>query len=141
MILPDVNVLVYAYRQDASHHVQSRDLLNSIIQGDSRFGMSKLVLSAFVRVVTNARTHASPTPLDRAFAFCDQILENPACVVLEPGDRHWAIFRRLSLETGTRGSKITDAWFAALAIEWGCEWITFDRDFARFPELKCTILP
>ena len=28
---------------------------------------------------------------------------------------------------------------AALAIEWGCEWVTMDRDFARFPGLKWSV--
>ena len=61
---------------------------------------------------------------------------NRIATIVEPGDRHWDIFRRLCIETGTRGARITDAWFAALAIESGCEWITLDRDFARFPGLK-----
>src|SRR5215470_10734821 len=56
--------------------------------------------------------------------------------IVEPGERHWDIFKRLCIETETRGPRVADAWFAALAIEWGCEWITFDRDFARFPGLK-----
>ena len=34
------------------------------------------------------------------------------------------------------GPRVADAWFAALAIEGGCEWITFDRDYSRFPGLK-----
>src|ERR1700755_878024 len=56
--------------------------------------------------------------------------------VVEPGEKHWDIFKRLCIESDTRGSRVTDAWFAALAIEWGCEWITLDRDYARFPGLK-----
>lgn len=49
---------------------------------------------------------------------------------------HAAGNKRLCIETDTRGPRVTDAWYAALAIEWGCEWITFDRDYARFPGLK-----
>jgi predicted nucleic acid-binding protein len=58
------------------------------------------------------------------------------CLGIGPGERHWDIFRRLCIETDIRGSRVSDAWFAAPAIEWGCEWITFDRDHARFPGLK-----
>jgi hypothetical protein len=54
---------------------------------------------------------------------------------VQPGDRHWAIFERLCLGASIRGPRVTDAWFAALAIEHGCTWITCDRDFARFTEL------
>jgi predicted nucleic acid-binding protein len=42
---------------------------------------------------------------------------------------------RLVDEVGARGNIVTDAWYAALAIEHGCTWISFDRDFARFPGL------
>jgi hypothetical protein len=55
---------------------------------------------------------------------------------VEPGERNFEIFKRLCIETATGGPRVTDAWFAALAIEWGCEWITLDRDYARFPSLK-----
>ena len=140
MILPDVNVLVYAYRPDAQHHEQARTWLDSIVEGDSNFALSKLVLSAFVRIITNRKIHKEPTPIDRAFAFCDNLLSQPHHLIVEPGALHWTIFQRLCIETNTSGNNLTDAWFAALAIEWGCEWVTFDRDFRRFPGLKCTIL-
>lgn len=68
--------------------------------------------------------------------ICNWLLEQPNAIVVEPGRRHWQIFERLCRETDTTGSRVTDAWFAALAIEHGCEWVTLDRDFARFPGLK-----
>lgn len=141
MILPDVNVLVYAYRPDAQHHDQARRWLNAVVEGDATFALSKLVLSAFVRIVTNRKIYREPTPIDHAFAFCDNLFSQPHCTIVEPSAPHWAIFQRLCIETNTSGNSLTDAWFAALAIEWGCEWVTFDRDFRRFPGLKCTVLP
>ena len=51
--------------------------------------------------------------------------------IVEPGKREWDIFEPICVDTDTRGNRITDAWYAALAIEWGCGWTTFDRDFAR----------
>lgn len=136
MILPDVNVLIYAFRKDVPQHAVCRPWLDSIVSGDARFGLSTMVLSAVVRITTNSRTHRMPSTLEEAFRFCNVLLEQPHCQVVEPGERHWGIFRRLCIETDTRGSRITDAWFAALAMEWGCEWVTLDRDFARFPGLK-----
>lgn len=136
MNLPDVNVLVNAFRPDASHYRECRTWLDATILGDSPFAMSRLALSAVVRVTTNERTLKPPSSLDDAFGFCQDILDQPNCIVVEPGDRHWSIFERICLETSTRGSRVTDAWFAALAIEHGCEWITLDRDFARFPGLR-----
>lgn len=136
MILPDVNVLIYAFRRDVSQHAVSRAWLDTVMAGDARFGVSPLALSALVRVTTNTRAYATPSTSDEAFGFCEDILGQPHCQVVEPGERHWEIFKQICLDTDTRGRRVTDAWYAALAIEWGCEWITLDRDFARFPGLK-----
>jgi uncharacterized protein len=135
MILPDVNVLVYAFRADDPHHATSKLWLDSVVQGEARFGISPLALSAVVRITTNARTFAQPSTLDEAFGFGDDLLGQPHCEIVEPGERHWTIFRELCVATGTRGPRVSDAWFAALAIEHGCTFITFDRDYARFPGL------
>ena len=136
MILPDVNVLIYAFRKDVPQHEVCRPWLNAVISGDARFGLSPLALSAVVRITTDRRIYTAPSTPDEALGFCDDLLEQPHCQVVEPGERHWAIFSRLCRETDTRGPRVTDAWFAALAIEWGCEWITLDRDYAHFPGLK-----
>ena len=140
MILPDVNVLVYAFRANDPLHGVARAWLNDVMVGDARFALSKLTLSAVVRITTDSRGYRNPASLAEAFGFCDDLLIQPHCEVIEPGTRHWEIFRRLCIETNTRGRATTDAWYAALAIEWGCEWVTFDRDFLKFPGLKCTIL-
>jgi toxin-antitoxin system PIN domain toxin len=136
MILPDVNVLIYAFRQDASEHAVCRLWLDSVVAGSTRFGMSPLALGAVVRITTNLRTYEVPSTLEEAFGYCQDLLGQPHCQIMEPRDRHFEIFQRLCIETNTRGPRVTDAWYAALAIEWGCEWITLDRDYARFPGLK-----
>ena len=140
MILPDVNVLIYAFRKDAKSHRTARAVLDPLFTGDTRFGISPAALGALVRVTTNARTFANASSLEEAFGFCSDIYSHSNCQIVTPGDRHWRIFERLCLETNTRGTDVADAWYAALAIEWGCEWITFDRDYARFPDLNCRIL-
>lgn len=136
MILPDVNVLIQAFRADAPEHRICKQWLDGVVMGDARFGVSLLTMAALVRISTNRRVYVRPSALEEAFGFCEDVLGQPHCQIVEPGERHWEIFRRLCIETDTRGSRVTDAWFAALAIEHGCEWITFDRNFARFPGLK-----
>jgi len=136
MILPDVNVLIYAFRKDTSHHVVCRPWLAAVVASDARFGLSPVVLSAVVRITTNPRTFTAPSTIEEAVGFCQDLFGQPHCQIVDPGERHWDIFERLCIETHTRGSRVTDAWFAALAIEWGCEWITLDRDYARFPGLR-----
>ena len=136
MILPDVNVLIYAFRKDVLEHAVSNRWFNDVIASEARFGISLLALSAVVRVSTDRRVYAMPSDLSEAFLLCDYVLSRPNCHVVEPGPRHWDIFKRLCVETRTTGRRVTDTWYAALAIEWGCEWITFDREYARFPGLR-----
>jgi uncharacterized protein len=135
VILADVNVLIYAFRKDSERHDLCKPWLDKIVRGDGQFGVSPPVLSAVVRIVTNPRIFVHPSRVEETFAFCDNLLNQPHCEIVRPRERHWAIFRRLCLETGTRGPRVSDAWFAALAIEHGCAWITYDRDYARFQGL------
>ena len=136
MILPDVNVLIYAFRADAPQHDLCRQWLKKVIANDAPFGLSRQALGAVVRVTTNARIFKTPSELAEAFGFCADLMEQPHCQLIEPGERHWSIFETLCRQTKTIGPRVTDAWFAALAIESRCEWITFDRDYGRFAGLK-----
>ncbi len=136
MILADVNVLIYAFRADLPQHRMCRSWLAGVVAGDARFGMSPLALSAVVRITTNPRAFKNPSDIEDALGYCDDLLSQPHCEVVEPGERHWGIFKRLCTVTQTRGARVSDAWFAALAIEKGCEWITLDRDYARFTGLR-----
>lgn len=136
MMLSDVNVLIGAFRPDAIQHPICRAWLDMVVAGRSRFGLSPLALSAVVRITTSSRIFKTPSTSEEAFAFCDDLLQQPHAQIVEPGDRHWAILRQLCAEADVKGPLVSDAWFAALAIEWGCEWITLDRDYARFKGLK-----
>ncbi|MEN8185052.1 MAG: type II toxin-antitoxin system VapC family toxin, partial [Myxococcota bacterium] len=122
MILPDVNVLVYAHREDVVRHTEYRDWLGQRINGDEACGVSDQVLSGFLRVVTHPRVFATPTPLGRALEFAEAVRGGAPCVSIAPGDRHWDLFTRLCTDVDARGNLIPDAWFAALAIESGSEW-------------------
>jgi uncharacterized protein len=136
MILPDVNVLVYAHRPDLTDHPGCRSWLDQVIDSEAPFGLTDLVLSGFLRIVTNPRAFIRPTPIDLALAFVERLRDLPHCVPVSPGPRHWSIFSRLCRQAGAKGNLVADAYLAALAIESGSEWITTDRDFARFPGLR-----
>lgn len=136
MILPDVNVLVQAFRRDASDHALCRQWLQGVVSGDSRYGMSPQVLGGVVRVTTHPRVFKKPSSLDEVLRFAEVLLAQPNCVVVQPAEAHWRIFTRLCREADARGNLVPDAWLAAIAIEAGCEWVTLDRDYARFPGLN-----
>lgn len=136
MILPDVNVLVYAHRRDAPRHEEYRGWLEEAVAGPGPFGLSNLVLSGFLRVVTHPRVFADPTPLSDAVAFARALRDRENRVAAEPGPRHWGIFVDLCRQARARGNLVPDAYLAAIAIESGMEWVTTDGDFQRFPGLK-----
>jgi toxin-antitoxin system PIN domain toxin len=136
MILVDVNVLVYAHREGAPDHERYRGWLLGLMRQDEEYGMSELVLSGFIRVVTNRRISNNPTPLDIALRAADDVITRPNCRTLRPGPKHWRIFTRLCRDIDAVGNDVPDAYHAALAIEHGCEWVTTDKGFARFKGLR-----
>ena len=136
MILCDVNVYLYAFRRDAEHHVQFRAWLERSLNADPAVGISELVLSAVVRIATHPRIFGHPSKIEEALGFAHFLLEQPNTVRVLPGPHHWNIFTQLCRKVEAKGNLVTDAYLAALAIESGCEGITTDRDFARFPGLR-----
>jgi hypothetical protein len=136
VILPDVNVLLYAFRSDSTDHDRYLEWLGGVVNGPAAFGMSPQVLASLVRIATHPRIYARPSSLEDAFAFTRVLVEQPNCRIVEPGDQHWEIFERLCRDARATGNLVQDAWLAALAIESGCEWISTDRDARRFEEIQ-----
>ena len=92
MVLPDVNVLVYAHRGDTPRHAVCHEWLESVVNGHESYGLSELVLSGFLRVVTHPKVFTRPSPLADALEFTEQLRSRPNCVPVAPGRRHWEIF-------------------------------------------------
>ncbi|MGH3709005.1 MAG: hypothetical protein ACRDRQ_13110, partial [Pseudonocardiaceae bacterium] len=85
MLLPDVNVLVYAFRPDAAEHHRYRSWLDNMVNGDSGYACSDLVLSGFVRVVTHPRIYREPSSLTEALTFARVVRDQPICRPVSPG--------------------------------------------------------
>jgi len=136
VLLIDVNVLVYAFREDAPDHNAYRGWLVETIDSGKPFGVSDLVLSGFLRVTTHPSIFKPPTPTLEALLFAEALRSQPNCVSLAPGSRHWDIFTDLCRATKPRGNGIPDTFLAALAIEVDAEWITADGGFSRFSNLR-----
>jgi toxin-antitoxin system PIN domain toxin len=98
------------------------------------FAVTEIVLAGFLRIVTNPRIFDPPTPMASGIAFCQRLVDWPLAVMITASRRHWDIF--VSLCADIQGALVTDAFLAALAIEHGCELITTDSDFSRFPGLR-----
>jgi uncharacterized protein len=136
VLIADVNVLLGAHRADACDHAVLNAWLTDKLSSAEAFGVSELVLSAFVRIATNHRVFGPPATTDEALQFCEVVRTAPASVVVAPGSRHWSIFAALCRQTQARANVVPDAYLAALAIENGATFVTSDRGFARFPGLR-----
>jgi uncharacterized protein len=132
VLMPDVNVLVYAHRADEEVHAAYRAWLERTMSGPEPVGLSVLVAVGFIRVVTNHKIYEHPTPASTAIAVVDQLAASPACRMLAPDVEHWKVFVELCRATGAKGKLVADAHHAAVAIAEGCTWVTRDGDFSRF---------
>ena len=136
MILPDVNVLVYAFRGGAPRHSEYKSWLDDVLSGDQAYAVCDLVLSGFIRILTHPSIFDPPVPLKSTLDFVQVVRSQPHAAVVSPGPAHWDIFTNLCRKTAARGNHVTDTYLAALAIESGSELITEDRDFSRYPGLR-----
>lgn len=141
MQLCDVNILIYAHREDAPDHTFYRSWLQRQLEAQTTFLFCEFVLSAFVRIVTHSKNFKPPSPIKTALEFAEQIRSAPNGVAIMPGANHWPIFSELCAKTKVVGNLIPDAYLAALAIEAKAEWITSDTDYKAFePALKWRLL-
>jgi toxin-antitoxin system PIN domain toxin len=136
MIVPDVNLLVYAYNSGAPHHVTARRWWEDTLSRKAPVGLPWVVALGFVRLVTHPRVLAPPLPPEVAIGHVRSWLARPGVRHLEPGPRHLDLLAELVRAAGVAGSLTTDAHLAALAIEHQCELHSNDADFARFPGLR-----
>lgn len=132
----DVNILVYAANPEAEEHGRYAQWLEDSVNEDESFGLADLVLSGFLRIVTHPKICKRPAKMEDALDFAIRLRSRANCVVIAPGRRHWDIFVGLCRKIKPRGNLVPDTYFAALAIESGSEWISADRDYARFPGLR-----
>ena len=136
MIIPDVNLLLYAVDEDSAHHSRARDWVEGSLSGTELIGFPWVVLLAFLRLSTRPQIFAAPRTPAEAFDIIEGWLVQPCAVTVEPTVRHLAILRGLVEPLGSAGNLTTDAHLAALAVENGATLCSADRDFGRFPGLR-----
>lgn len=136
MKAPDINVLVGAFRLEHPHHALARAWLERTLASGEPIGLSPYVATGVVRVLTDRKIWPAADSIDEALTHLDTFRLNASVSPIVPGPRHWEIFAELCRAAGARGPLVADAAHAAVAIEHGATWVTFDRDFARFPGLR-----
>ncbi len=136
MIVPDVNLLVYAYDAHAPENPAAHDWLMGLMNGAASVGLAWIAVLGFVRVSTNPRICKRPLDLRDATSHVQSWLDLPHTVLIHPGERHAELLFSLLAAAGTAGNLTTDAHLAALAIEYQAELHSTDSDMARFPGLN-----
>lgn len=136
MIVPDLNLLVYAYNSGAANHVRARTWWEGLLSGAAPVGVPWAVALGFVRLMTSRAVLREPMPVSDAVARVAEWWAAENVAPLLPGSRHWPILSSLLRTLGTGASLVTDAHLAALAIEHHAELHSNDADFVRFPGLR-----
>jgi len=135
VILPDVNVLVYAFRREAVDHDRYASWLSAALVR-SELALVETVLLGMIRIVTSPRIMAEPAPTPLALRFVDALLAAPRGRRLAPTKATWERLQDITArDERVRGPLVPDAWLAALALSHGCRLATADRGFARFEGL------
>jgi toxin-antitoxin system PIN domain toxin len=137
LIIPDVNVLIYAFRESAPDHAAYADWLAGVVAGDDEIGLLDTVLTGFVRIVTNPRIVDPAAGTDTALEFVRVLRSARRAVLLGSTAALWQRVETLALSDGAlRGNYIPDLYIAAAAIEYGGTVATADRGFGRYPGLR-----
>jgi hypothetical protein len=136
VILVDANLLLYAEDSLSEQHEEARSWWDAQLSGVEPVALCWPVVSAFVRIGTNARLHQRPLTLKEAVERVQSWLDQPCVRVLQPGDQHWIIFQQMLRSGNAVGNLVSDAHLAALAVEHNCVLQSTDADFSRFRGLK-----
>ncbi|MBS2037142.1 type II toxin-antitoxin system VapC family toxin [bacterium] len=136
MIVPDVNLLIFAYNSDAVAHTAARQWWENLLSGDEPVAIPWVVLCGFVRLMTHPAVLVVPMEIPQAFIHVRSWLSRPNVQILEPGPRHLEILENTLQQAGVGGNLVTDAHIAALALEYQAQVHSNDADFGRFSGLR-----
>jgi len=136
VIVPDINLLVYAHSTETTLHQPARKWWDQLVNGRERIGMPWIVATGFVRIMTHPVVQTHPVSPENAVDTVQRWFQTPSVTPLNPGAQHLAIFRDVLDAAGVGANLVTDAHIAALAIEHQAEVHSNDHDFARFPGLR-----
>ncbi len=132
----DVNVLLDSVISTSPNHATARDALEVLRRAPEGLGLFSTVISGFIRVVTSRQVLKEPLDLTSALGVVDALTRSPFVQIINPGPGHWPIFRDLLDRNRPRAHDVTDVWLAAAAMEINATWVSFDRGFVRFKELR-----
>lgn len=135
-IIIDANLLIWAHHRQFPRHDQAREWLVRVLSHTPIVGIPWPSILAFLRISSHPRALERPITVETAWAVVDGWLERPNVRVPVPTEHHRDVLERMLLGGRASADHTTDAHLAALAVEWGMELHSTDRDFARYPGLR-----
>lgn len=136
MIVPDVNLLIYAHNDGTPYHTAARRWWEGLVNGEERVGIPWVVSTGFVRLMTHPRVLVNPATPTQAVDYVIEWFRLPHVMAINPGPDHLVHFRRNLLAAGVGANLVTDTHIAAVAMEYQAEVHSNDTDFSRFPGLR-----
>jgi uncharacterized protein len=136
MIVPDANLLLYAYDSASRFHEPAASWWRGCLSAVEPVGLCSVVLFAFLRVGTSRRAFANPLSIEEASDHIRSWLERSVTEFL-PTQESDVLQALLWLEAAGSGGDLTsDALIAAIAHRHRASVHTADTDFARFPDVR-----
>lgn len=136
MIVPDANLLLYAYDELSPFHERAASWWTECLSGREVVGLCGVVLYAFVRIGTSRQAFVDPMSIAEAAGHVREWLDrsNSDFLVAQESDLVQAL--QLLEAAGSGGSLTTDAQIAAIASRHRATVHTADTDFSRFPGVR-----
>jgi hypothetical protein len=132
VILPDANLLLYAYNLASPFHARSSTWWSRCLSEQEPVVLCGPVLFGFLRIATSRHAYARPLTFEMASALITEWLEQPVVQFAELSRPDVDLALTLLGEAGTAGNLTTDAQIAAIALRLGAVVHTADSDLGRF---------
>lgn len=137
MIIPDANLLLYAYDESSPFHERAKAWCVEVMSGPSPLSLLPAVVFGFVRIATHPRVFKDPLSVSEAADHVRSWLARRHVQLHEMLPEDVACALGLLEAAGTAGNLTTDAQIAAVALRLDAEVHTSDLDFGRFPKVRC----
>lgn len=136
MILPDTNLLLYAYDQSSPFHTRAKAWCEEIMSGATPVILLPTVVFGFVRISTHSRIFNHPFSPSEVASHVRSWLARRHTQLHEMLMEDVESALDLLQNAGTAGNLTTDAQIAAVAMRLDAEVHTADLDFGRFPGVR-----
>ena len=136
MIIPDINLLVYARNRDDVRYEAARSWWGNLLEGEENIGIPLAVSVGFIRLTTNSTVMSPPMTSEQAVSIVRSWLQKPHVMALDAGPVHFDHLQECLEAAGRAGRFVTDAHLAALSLDHDAEIHSTDQDFRMFPNVR-----